>query len=94
LKNNSFSDDELQGTDVERIPTRRDLLAARSKVFETMLCGNFAEASKSVVPVGYDGPILRAIVEDCYTYHVTRLHDPHEIVKLANVWNATRSLGK
>jgi hypothetical protein len=75
FKNTSFSDVELQGTDGERVPAHRTILAARSKVFETMLFGSFSEAVKPVVEVGYRGAALRSLIEYCYTDNVSLLDD-------------------
>jgi hypothetical protein len=83
LKHASFSDVELKCTDGEHIPAHSVILAARSKVFKTPLYAKCAEASKSVVALGYHGSIIRSIVKYCYTDHVSRLDDPNEIVQLA-----------
>jgi hypothetical protein len=73
LSNESLADVNLQGTDGIKVPAHRLILAARSQVFESLLFGNFAEASNSEVRVGYDGRVLQAIVEYCYTDEVTLL---------------------
>jgi hypothetical protein len=70
-KDHSFSDVELQATDGEILSAHRTILAARSKVFKTLLFGKFVESSSSTVKLGYKGSILRAIVTYCYTDEVT-----------------------
>jgi hypothetical protein len=71
LDSGEYSDVELVATDGERIPAHRNILAARSKVFGTLLFGNFAESSSSTVQMGYEGGILRKIVKYCYTDKVS-----------------------
>jgi hypothetical protein len=73
LSNESLADVNLQGTDGITLPAHRLILAARSQVFEKLLFGNFAEASNSLVRIGYDGRVLQAIVEYCYTDKVALL---------------------
>ena len=51
LSNASLVDVNLRGTDGVTIPAHRLILAARSQVFESLLFGNFAEASNSEVRV-------------------------------------------
>jgi BTB/POZ domain len=58
-----LADIALEGTDGVRVPANHFVLAARSTVFHSMLLGGFAEASKEVVPIGYQSSVLRAIVE-------------------------------
>jgi hypothetical protein len=53
----------LKGTDGVLVPAVRVVLAIRSKVFRRMLYGDFVEAKKFVVELGYSGEVLRAIVE-------------------------------
>jgi hypothetical protein len=69
----SFCDVELIGTDGERVAVHRTILAARSKVFETLLYGKFSEASKPSVSLAYSGYVLRMIAEYCYTDHIKLL---------------------
>ena len=73
LSNESLADVNLRGTDGISIPAHRLILAVRSQVFESLLFGNFAEASNSEVRVGFDGRVLQAIVEYCYTDEVSLL---------------------
>jgi hypothetical protein len=71
LLNGDFSDVTLEGTDGEHIQAHRVILAARSKVFQKLLFGDFAEAKDAVIPVGFEGSVLHAIVEYCYTDKVS-----------------------
>ena len=57
----------LQGNDNVKVSSCRFVLAARSKVFQKLLLGGFAEASKPIVDLNYEGDVLQAIVEFCYT---------------------------
>ena len=66
-----FSDVTLEGTDGEHVQAHRIILAARSKVFKKLLFGDFAEAKDALVPVGFEGNVLHAIVEYCYTDKVS-----------------------
>jgi hypothetical protein len=91
LSNTSFSDVNLQGTDDMTIPAHRAILAARSQVFEKLLFGSFTEASDSEIRMGYDGRILQAIVEYCYTDEVAMLgeqtEDPCSLEQIKTVTN-------
>jgi hypothetical protein len=58
---------QLQGTDGALVPANRNMLAARSPVFYGMLYGDFVEAKRSIVKVGYPGDVLEAIVAYIYT---------------------------
>jgi hypothetical protein len=49
------------------VPSLRGMLGARSPVFRSMLFGNFSEATSSSVTLGYEGSVLRALVEYIYT---------------------------
>lgn len=53
----------LQGNDSVKVSSCRSVLAARSKVLEKMLVGNFSEAAKRVVEIPYPGAVLQALVE-------------------------------
>ena len=81
----SFCDVELIGTDSERVAAHRTILAARSKVFETLLYGQFSEASKPSVSLGYSGYVLRMIAEYCYTDHIKLLDGDCSTEKIALV---------
>jgi hypothetical protein len=61
LMNEKYSDITLKGTDGSLIKANRAMLAARSPVFDSMLYGDFAEASQSVVGVGYTGDVLKML---------------------------------
>ena len=65
LTEEKFMDVVLQGKDGEQVPANRCILASRSEVFRQMLFGSFKEASlaENVISIGYDGNILRAVVE-------------------------------
>jgi hypothetical protein len=71
LESGEYSDVELVATDGERISAHRNILAARSKVFGSLLFGNFSESSSSIVQMGYEGDILRKIVKYCYADKVS-----------------------
>jgi hypothetical protein len=64
-----LSDMTLEGSDGEQFRTNRCILAVRSKVFRAMLFGNYSEAKKSVVKVEYEGRVLKAVLDYCYTDH-------------------------
>ena len=66
---NAFCDIDLIGAGGVSVPACRFLLAARSPVFSRMLYGPFREAkSSSIALLGYEVPILRAVVYFC-SYH-------------------------
>lgn len=53
-----------------RIPTRRVVVSAFSEYFETMFTTSMQEKDKKEVEIGNDsGPILRNLIEYCYTGH-------------------------
>jgi hypothetical protein len=66
LANEKYSDLTLRGTDGALVRVNRAMLATRCPVFDTMLFGDFAEASQSVVDIGYTGETLRDIVSYLY----------------------------
>jgi hypothetical protein len=70
-----LSDLTLEGSDCEQIKTNRCILAVHSKVFQVMLFGNYSEAKSSVVKVEYEGRVLKAIVDYCYTNHAALLDE-------------------
>ncbi|CAB9508776.1 expressed unknown protein [Seminavis robusta] len=63
LNDEALNDVKLKGTDGVVVMANRFLLSARSQVFRGMLLGKFQEASSPVVDIGFQGGILRAIVE-------------------------------
>lgn len=67
LLDEAFLDIKLQGTDGMNIPANRMSLAVRSPVLRAMLYGGFAESSSGTVEMGYEGWILRAIVQWIHT---------------------------
>jgi hypothetical protein len=69
LDSGEYSDVELVATDGERISAHRNIIAAHSKFFGTLLLGHFSESSSSTfLQIGYEGDILRStIVKYCYT---------------------------
>jgi hypothetical protein len=91
LSNSSFSDVNLQGTDGLTIPAHRAILAARSQVFEKLLFGSFTEASNKEIRMGFDGRVLQAIVEYCYTDEVALLgeqtEDPCSMEQIETITN-------
>lgn len=66
LKDDELSDLTLRAKDGTLVIANRCLLASRSPVFRRMLFGPFKESSDSVIDVGYDGCVLRAIVDYIY----------------------------
>jgi hypothetical protein len=62
-----LSDLTLRSSDGELIHASRNILAGRSKVFRAMLIGKYSEAGQSEVKVGFEGRILKSIVDYCYT---------------------------
>jgi hypothetical protein len=67
LTNEKYSDVTLKGTDGILVKANRAMLAVRSPVFDRMLYGDFAEASKCVVDVGYSGDVLEEVIAYIYT---------------------------
>ena len=71
----TFMEDEelwdlrLKGSDGIIVGASRGLLAARSKVFRSMLFGSFSESSSSssAIDIGYPSIVLRSIVQYCLT---------------------------
>lgn len=53
----------LIGSDGNRVPAVRFLLATRSEVFKKMLYGEFKEGAPSEVPMSYEEEALRVIVD-------------------------------
>ena len=59
LNDEALSDVTFEANDGVQVHANRGLLAARSKVFRSMLFGEFMEAKKgTVVRVGYDSRVL------------------------------------
>jgi BTB/POZ domain len=63
LTDEELNDVILKGTDGVEVPANRFLLAARSKVFRAMLFSKFREATSPAVQLGFQGNVLRAVVE-------------------------------
>ncbi|CAB9526636.1 expressed unknown protein [Seminavis robusta] len=63
LTDQALTDLSLLGNDGQVVRANRLVLAARSKVFRSMLLGEFAEARKDVIPLNYKGCVLQAILE-------------------------------
>ena len=59
----------FEGIDGEKIVANRSILAVRSVVFRKILFGQHREAENVVIPIGYDGKVLKAVKEYCYTDH-------------------------
>lgn len=57
----------IKGSDGVLVPVNRGMLAARSLVFRSMLFGNFLEAKSAIVSIGYEGCVIRALVEYIHT---------------------------
>ena len=71
---NDITDLKLRGTDGKLVNALRGMLAARSDVFRRMLYGNFAESSQTIVDLGYQGDVLKAVVEFVYSDDAEVLH--------------------
>lgn len=67
LTDNAFKDLTLEGNDGVQVRTNRYVLAARSPVFESMLLGNFAEASSSQIKLDFEGEVLKAFADFAHT---------------------------
>eukprot|EP00581_Thalassiosira_minuscula_P011214 CAMPEP_0183722668 /NCGR_PEP_ID=MMETSP0737-20130205/14552_1 /TAXON_ID=385413 /ORGANISM="Thalassiosira miniscula, Strain CCMP1093" /LENGTH=376 /DNA_ID=CAMNT_0025952879 /DNA_START=360 /DNA_END=1487 /DNA_ORIENTATION=- len=61
------TDLHLLGSDGSRVPAFRTILACQSSVLHRMLYGNFEESKSDVVKLGYNGDVLKALVEFCIT---------------------------
>jgi hypothetical protein len=81
----------LQGTDGKTILAHRAILAARSQVFEKLLFGSFTEASNKEIQMGFDGKVLQAIVEYCYTDEMALMseqtEDPCSLEQIETITN-------
>ncbi|CAB9502243.1 BACK [Seminavis robusta] len=73
LDNETFHDVTLVASDGVQVPANRVLLAVRSKVLETMLMGNFSEATSPSIEVNFPGAVVNAVVEYIYTSNVKLL---------------------
>lgn len=63
----ALSDVTLRAINGVKVKAHRCILAASSDVFRRMFVGDFAEASRQVVDVGFDGETLKALKEHIYT---------------------------
>ena len=73
LKDPSLSDVELVGTNGGSISAHKLILASRSEVFRTLFYGHFRESSSPSVNLGFQGTVLREIVQYCYTDTISLL---------------------
>lgn len=97
-KSEKYADIVLKGNDDIECPAIRCFLAARSVVFDKMLYGNFAEASKMTVPLPFSGDVIKSLVKYIYTddidyYPITKgvsvtKAEQEYAVKLMGLWNA------
>jgi BTB/POZ domain len=67
LTNEKFHDIKLKGTDNVLVGASRCGLASRSTVFERMLFGTFRESKMETIDVGFEGSIVKAVVEYIHT---------------------------
>lgn len=81
LSTEKLYDLTLKASDGTQVGVQRAVLAARCPVFDTMLYGDFAEASKPVIEVDYDGEVLKAIVEYIYTEESTLIKTLVEVLE-------------
>lgn len=77
-KDQMLSDLEIEGTDGMRISAHRLILASRSPVFKQLLAGDFSEAKSPVVSLGFEGSVLKAVIEYCYTDEFSFAYDGTE----------------
>jgi hypothetical protein len=73
LTDEDLNDVALKGTDGIEVSANRFLLAARSKVFRAMFFEEFREAKSPAVELGFQGNVLRAVVEYIVTDSVEML---------------------
>jgi len=67
LSDEKYADVTMKGSDGSKVRANRAMLAARSPVFDRMLYGEFKEAARDEVEVGYDGVTLKTVVSYIYT---------------------------
>jgi hypothetical protein len=75
LLDDEVSDVVLQGVDGVNVVAVRALLAMRSVFFKTLFFGSFRERGLDSVSLGYNGLVLQAVVEYCFTDEVKRAFD-------------------
>lgn len=75
LLDDEVSDVVLQGVDGVNVVAVRALLAMRSIFFKTLFFGSFRERGSDCVSLGYNGLVLQAVVEYCFTDEVKRAFD-------------------
>ncbi|CAB9528941.1 expressed unknown protein [Seminavis robusta] len=81
LATEEYADVSLKGTDGVLVPANRTALTVRSEYFKTMFKkGAFKEATNDLVPIGFSGNVLKAIVEYIHTDKSTMLVEYSEIV--------------
>lgn len=68
-----LSDVEIEATvDGTRLSAHRIILASRSQVFMKLFAGGFSEAkSGTVIKLSFEGTVLKAVLEYCYTDEVS-----------------------
>ena len=71
----ALCDVTLVGSDGAHVPAIRVLLAMRSKVFKTMLLGEFSERHADEVPTPYPSDVLKCVMEYCCTDKVAEFHE-------------------
>lgn len=62
-----FSDVEIEAADGTKLSAHRSILGSRSPVFKQLLLGQFSEAQAPIVSLGFEGNILKSVLEYCYT---------------------------
>ena len=73
LENPDLCDVTLVGSDGGRVPAIRIYLSARSEMLQSLLVGQFREASEEEVRMDYPAAVLKAIVHFCCTDEVPDL---------------------
>ncbi|CAB9522163.1 BACK [Seminavis robusta] len=90
-----LTDEELQDVtlatnDGQKVRANRFVLSARSSVFRRMFLGNFSEATKPEVDVGFSGSIMQEIMEYIHTDTCASLNEK----KRKEKWDAQKELAE
>jgi len=75
LQDEALCDITLKGNDGELVRANRSVLAAVSDCFRQMLFGGFKESCEDVVEIGFNGFVLKAVVEYIHTREASVLED-------------------
>jgi len=87
LGNEELADAILESSvdENKRVPVVRALLAARSKVFRSLLYGGYSETKETIIKIDFPEITMKMLVQFCYTDQVLELEweDVESIIKLA-----------